>query len=136
VGQPRIWYLFWPPVTDDYWRRSAILAGYIAFFPATIWGLIAIVGAVLILIATDLGAALREIEALAHTTVSLAIGWGIYKRSRIAAIAGLVWSLAGLAFGLVTLAHRYIVPNLAFAFAFTHSCRGIFKHRRIMRDET
>lgn len=125
--------LLWPPVADEKYRKVMIWVGcFAAFFYAANWGLTVLVGAGVRFLEHDTAAAQTILVAIPHFLIALVIGWGILKKSRIAASAGLVFSLTGFIASWVTdgLTSKNSAQYFFAAWMLAQSVRAIFAYHR------
>jgi hypothetical protein len=121
----------WPSITDAVSakkasRRGVWACGYCAGFPLLF----------LIFSAFDIG--IREIpvrvEHLIDISVFAIIGWGIYKLSRFAAVAGLAFFLIVKVIEVTYRGIRAPIVTLIIMIAFSNSIRGIFAYHEYVND--
>jgi len=123
--------IFWPPVTELKYINSAIWMGcFAALFYAVIWGLIAIVGLIIGLINQSAETFKTTLEASIHLSIALLIGWGIYKKHKIASISGLGLSIIGFIGNWYTkgIMDSNVIKCFIMTWLFLHSTRGIFAY--------
>lgn len=123
----------WPPAADEKFRKGMLWAGCIAaFFYAAIWGLIVLAGAVVWFVERDTSATRTFLTAIPHFLIALAVGWGILKKSRTAALTGLVLTLAGVIAAWVASGpiSRDSIQFLIFAWMLAQSVRATFAYHR------
>ncbi len=135
VMQPKIWeVLFWPPVSDPKYRKTAIWMGSIAsFYYAISWGLIMLIGSIIYIFDNPTSnSIITSIQGLIHFVIAAAIGWGIYKRYKVATITGLCLAVLGLVGNLFTKGplDRVTITFLVIVFMLVHSTRGILAHHK------
>ena len=133
--QPKIWeVLFWPPVADPKYQKTAIWMGCIAsFYYAISWGLIMLIGPIIYIFDTHTTKSLNtSIQGLIHFILAAAIGWGIYKRYKVATIIGLCLAILGLLGNLFTKGpqDRVTITFLFIVYMLVQSTRGILAHHR------
>jgi len=117
---------FWPKVSD---RKNAQFAITEAFCVAAALALVtALLAAVELMNSTSEG---TEADAFASALVFGGISFGIYRKSRIAAISGLVLYLASLAYAIVKVGSTPRVIALLVALAFLHGVRGTFAYHKL-----
>jgi ABC-type proline/glycine betaine transport system permease subunit len=131
--QPKMWQvLFWPPVIDPKYRKSAIWMGcFAAFFYAVNWGLIMLAGPIIYIFETHKTETLyTSLQGLIYFIIAASIGWGIYKRYKLATITGLALAIIGLIGNWIAkgFTARESILFLLMIFMFVHSTRGIFAH--------
>ncbi len=128
------WQICWPPVTDPKEIQLTVWLGcFAAFFYAGNWGLIMLFGAANSIIATNTEALRATIEALIQFTIAGAIGWGIYKKSRTATVAGLILAVEGfISYSIIKgIINKNSVIMFVNVWAFCQSTRGIFAYHKI-----
>ena len=133
--RPKLWQvLFWPPVIGSEYRKKAIWMGCLAsFFYAAIWGLIGLVGLIIFIIETHkIEIILTSLHQLIYSLIAATIGWGIYKRYKLAAIAGLSLAIIGLIVNwfIQGFIDRASICFLFMTYCFIHSTRGILAHHK------
>ena len=98
-------------------------------------GFVAVVTAIVATIALVSGSAIAGIDAWAYLDAVLfaAITFGIYKLSRVAAVAGLVLYVLESLYAMAQLAgpRSGIVLRIIITLAFVHAVRGTFAYRRL-----
>ena len=134
--QPKLWQvLFWPPVCDSKFRKNAILMGcFAAFFYAVVWGLIVLLGPIIYFAEIQkIETIFPSLQGLIYFIISASIGWGIYKRYKLATIAGLILSIIGLIGNFLTkgFIDRNAIIFLLMTYMFINSTRGIFAHHNV-----
>lgn len=98
-NQPKLWeVLFWPRVADSKTRNLAIKVGYwVVFIYALIWTIVFIIGIPIFFFETHSSATIStSLGGAVHAVCAAILGWGLIKKSKIAAAIGL--SLACLGF--------------------------------------
>ena len=117
---------FWPRVSD---RKNAQFAITEAFCVAAVLALVtALLATVELMKSTSEG---TEADAFASALVFGGISYGIYRKSRISAISGLVLYLASRAYAIATVGSRPGVISLLVALAFLHGVRGTFAYHKL-----
>lgn len=78
----------------------------------------------------------RMIEALIHLVVASLVGWGIYKKYKPAALAGLTLAFLGIIGNWFSkgIIDRNTVLSFLTTFMFLQSTRGILAHHGRNRD--
>ncbi len=136
--QPKAWQaFFWPPVIDPKYRKSAIWMGcFASFFYAVMWGLMAIGGPIIYFFETQNVETLhKSFQAIIHFIIASSIGWGIYKKNKIATVAGLFLSIVGFINSLVIGDYNGgLMAWLCIIFMFVQSTRGIFAHHYVSKS--
>lgn len=117
---------FWPKVSDRKNAQFAITEAWLV--AAALAVMTAILATVEVLRSAMDG---PGAEAFVSPVVFAGIAFGIYRKSRLAAIFGLVLYLTGRAYVLAT-----VGPNIGFipalvALAFLHGVRGTFAYRKL-----
>jgi hypothetical protein len=129
------WQICWPPVSDQRdiqvtVRMGCIAAGFFVFKA----GLLVLFGPFIILFETrNLVDAQALLQPLAILLIALSIGWGIYKKKRVATVAGLALMLSGLILSLASHGIKGKDTLLYFlsSFMFLHATRGIFSYHKL-----
>lgn len=117
---------FWPQVSD---RKNAQFAITEAFCVAAALALItALLATVELMKSTSEG---TEADAFASALVFGGISFGIYRKSRISAISGLVLYLASHAYAIVKVGSSPGVISLLVALAFLHGVRGTLAYHKL-----
>ncbi len=135
--QPKRWQvLLWPPVADERYGKRLIRVGYyVAFFIAGYWGLLGLFGAFCSIIEQhDCGFAYGPLQVFAYIVIGVGIGWGILRRSRIAASAALILCLVGFIGYWVTKGFWYkdSIQSLILAWIFAQSARAVFAYTKAL----
>jgi hypothetical protein len=117
---------FWPKVSD---RKNAQFAITEAFFAAAVVAaLTAIFTAVEALKDTAEG---LGPEGFVSAIVFAGVGFGIYRRSRIAAVSGLVLYLVGRAYAWVKVGPNFGAIPLLVTLALLNGVRGTFAYHKL-----
>jgi hypothetical protein len=99
-------------------------------------GLLVLFGPFIIIFDTrNLADAQALLRPLIILIVASSIGWGIYKKNKIAAVAGLTLTFTAF---ILSLSYNGIkgkdtISDLVTAFMFLHSTRGIFAYHKIIK---
>jgi len=128
----------WPPVVAEKYRKNLIWVGcFAAFFYAANWGAIALFGAVYGAVGHNPAAAYKALGALPHVSIAAAIGWGILKKSRIAASTGLMLSITGFIGNWVTqgFTSKSCIQCLIMVWILACSARAVFAHHKAVGAE-
>ena len=117
---------FWPKVKD---RKNALFAIQEAYCVAAALGVITAIFAVLgFMRGTSEG---LDVEALASALLFGGAAFGIYRKSRIAAVTGLVIYLAGRGYAWVRIGPSMGVIPVLVTLALLHGVRGTFAYQRL-----
>lgn len=119
----------WPPVSDAASAQKASKQG--------LWACAWCAGATLFLVLLSvLGVRLLEFDmwALLDVLLFIVIGWGIYKMSRFAAIAGLALYIIERAAMWAEYGPKNPVMALIISLMFINSIRGIFAHHKYRKE--
>jgi hypothetical protein len=117
---------FWPKVSDRKNAQFAITEAWVvAAALAVVTALLATVE-ILRPAADGPGA-----EVFVTPVVFAGIAFGIYRKSRLAAISGLTLYLAGRVYVLATVGPRMGFINVLVALAFLHGVRGTFAYHKL-----
>ena len=118
------WRVFWPEVDDLAGAREAIrLSVWFVFLAAGLSAIAAVIGGV---------AGPGRVSGLGGAVLFGLVGWGLQRKSRVAAIAGT--ALLGIG-GVVAVSQRHLpgVVDLLTFVALLSGVRGTFAHRRLSR---
>jgi FtsH-binding integral membrane protein len=117
---------FWPKVSD---RKNAQFAITEAFCVAAVLALVtALLATVELMKSTSEG---TEADAFVSALVFGGISYGIYRKSRLCAISGLVLYLASRVYAMATVGSRPGVISLLVALAFLHGVRGTLAYHKL-----
>lgn len=117
---------FWPKVSD---RKNAQFAINEAFFAAVV---VAVLTAIMATVEAlkDTGEGF-DAEGFANAVLFVGIAFGIYRRSRIAAVSALVLYLIGRGFVWVTTGPKIGALPLLITLAFLNGVRGTFAYHKL-----
>ena len=118
---------YWPTISDQETARSAALQGFVvALLVAVITAVLSVLGA--------FGVKLFGFgpSSLVDAAVFALVAVGIYRMSRVAALAGLSLYVVERVYAWATLGRKNAVVAVIFALAFVNSVRGTFAYRRFI----
>jgi len=117
---------FWPKVSD---RKNAQFAINEAFYVAVALAAItAVFATVEVLRDTTNG---LDAEALVSAVIFASVGFGIYRRSRIAAISGLALYLVDRGYAWAKVGPHFGVIPVLITLALLHGVRGTFAYHKL-----
>lgn len=126
---------FWPKIIDVQSARKARIEGiWVACFCAFVTSILAIMNLFNIETKKWVGMDV-SVEGLLDVLLFLLVAWGIYKFSRIAAVAGLVLYLYGTIDRWLTVGPKNPFIALLFTLAFINAIRGIFIYHRLTTEK-
>jgi len=117
---------FWPKVSDRKNAQFAITEAWVV--SAALAVITALLATVEVLRPETDG---PGAEAFVTPIVFAGIAFGIYRKSRLAAISGLALYLAGRVYVLATVGPRVGFINILVALAFLHGVRGTFAYHKL-----
>ena len=117
---------FWPKVSD---RKNAQFAINEAFCVAVVLAVITAIFATVEVLPD--GTEGLDAEAFGSALIFAGVGFGIYRRSRIAAISGLVLYLAGRGYAWAKVGPNLGVIPVFIALAFLHGVRGTIAYHKL-----
>ena len=134
----RRWQICWPPVSDSKEIQITVWMGCIgAAFYALNWGATMLLGPIIYIFEThDFKTILTSLKAVLYFLIVASIGWGIYKKNRIATTAALSLALVAFIGSLASedIKVRNVISALVSTFMFLHSTRGIFAYHKINKN--
>ena len=117
---------FWPKVSD---RKNAQFAINEAFCVAVVLAVITVILATVEVLRD--GTEGLDAEAFGSALIFAGVGFGIYRKSRIAAISGLVLYVVGRGYAWAKVGPNLGVIPVLVTLAFLHGVRGTFAYHKL-----